>query len=136
MEAGEGAPRRRRRRKRSNIIWYNLPWCNSVTTSIGRKFLALIDPPFGPSNPLSKIFNRRTIKISYSSMTNLSRIIAGHNSKILAGEAVVAPKRPWGNCSCPRRTREAQACPLGGECLEENIVYKATVKLEEGTAVE
>ena len=69
-------------------------------------------------------------------MPNLSRIIDGHNSKILAGEAVVAPKRPWGNCSCPRRTREAQACPLGGECLEENIVYKATVKLEEGTAVE
>ena len=69
-------------------------------------------------------------------MPNVSRIIAGHNSKILAGEAVVAPKRPWGNCSCPRRTREALACPLGGQCLEENIVYKATVKVEEGAAVE
>ena len=27
-------------------------------------------------------------------------------------------------------------CPLGGQCLEENIVYKATVKVEEGAAVE
>ena len=63
-------------------------------------------------------------------MHNFSRIIAGQNSKIWAGEALVAPKRPWGNCSCPRRTREAQAGPLGGECLEENIVYKATVRME------
>ena len=130
-EAGGEAPRKRRRRKKNHVIWFNPPWCNSVTTSIGRKFLALVDRCFPPSNPLNKIFNRNTIKISYSTMPNLGRIIDSHNARTLASKEERPPKRPWGDCSCPRRTREANECPLGGECLAENIVYKATVKVNE-----
>ena len=64
-------------------------------------------------------------------MPNLGRIIASHKTKVV-------PKRPWGNCSCPKATREAGECPLGGECLEECIVYQATVKVkvDEATGVE
>ena len=127
-EAG-GAPRRRRRRK-NNIIWFNPPWCASVTTDVGRKFLNLVDASFPPSNPLSKIFNRKKIKVSYSTMPSLGRIIAGHNNKVITDQAKVEPKRPWGNCSCPKKTRVAGECPLGGECLAECIVYRASVKVK------
>ena len=101
-----------------------------MSTNIGRKFLSLVDRCFPTTHPLNKIFNRRTVKISYSTMPSLGRIIEGHNSKVLRGEVAEVPKRPWGNCSCPRRTREAGECPLGGECLAENIVYRASVEVK------
>ena len=127
----EAAPRRRRRsKKKTNIIWFNPPWSNSVTTDVGRKFLKLVDSCFPPGHRLHKIFNRKTIKVSYSTMPNLGRIIASHNTKIINSKVKVVPKRPWGNCSCPRATRDAGECPLGGECLEECIVYQATVKVK------
>ena len=129
-ESGRLAPRKRRRRKKNHIIWFNPPWCSSVTTNIGRRFLNLVDRCFPTAHPLSKIFNRRRLKISYCSMPSLGRIIEGHNSKVLRSEVAEVPKRPWGNCSCPRRTREAGECPLGGECLAEGIVYKASVEMK------
>ena len=129
-ELGGLAPRRRRRRKKNHIIWFNPPWCSSVSTNVGRKFLNLLERCFPATHPLSKIFNRRTVKISYSTMPSLGRIIEGHNSKVMRGEVAEVPKRPWGNCSCPRRTREAGECPLGGECLAENIVYRASVEVK------
>ena len=132
----EAATRRRRRRRRTNIIWFNPPWSNSVTTDVGRKFLNLVDSCFPPGHQLNKIFNRRTIKVSYSTMPNLGRIIAGHNNKVIASKIPVVPKRPWGNCSCPRATRDAGTCPLGGECLAESIVYGATVKVKVAPEVE
>ena len=135
-EAGGVTPRRRRRRKKDKIIWFNPPWCNSVTTDVGRKFLNLLDTCFPPSNPLSRIFNRKKVKVSYSTMPNLGRIIAGHNSKVIASKVVKVPKRPWGDCSCPRKTREAGECPLGGDCLADCIVYKASVAVKpRGVAV-
>ena len=63
-------------------------------------------------------------------MPSLGRIIAGHNAKVIASKVKVEPKRPWGNCSCPKKTRVAGECPLGGECLAECIVYKAEVKVK------
>ena len=129
-EAGGAAPRRRRRRKRNDIIWFNPPWCNSVTSDVGRKFLNLLDACFPPSNPLSRIFNRKKVKVSYSTMPSLGRIIAGHNAKVIASKVVKVPKRPWGDCSCPRKTREAGECPLGGDCLADCIVYRASVEVK------
>ena len=136
-EAGGAAPRRRRRRRKKNdIIWFNPPWCNSVTTDVGRKFLNLLDTCFPPSNPLSRIFNRKKVKVSYSTMPSLGRIIQGHNAKVIASKVVKVPKRPWGDCSCPRRTREAGECPLGGDCLADCIVYRASVEVKPRGVVE
>ena len=132
----ETAKRKRRKRRRDNIIWFNPPWSNSVTTDVGRKFLNLVDSCFPPGHRLNKIFNRKTIKVSYSSMPNLGRIIAGHNSKVINSKIPVVPKRPWGNCSCPRATRDAKECPLGGECISESLVYQATVKVKVAPEVE
>ena len=81
-EVARGTRRRRRKRNKNDTIWFNPPWCASVITDVGRKFLNLVDSCFPPSNPLSKIFNRKTVKVSYSTMPNLGRIIASHNAKM------------------------------------------------------
>ena len=129
-EVAKGRTKRRRRRNKNDIIWFNPPWCNSVTTDVGRKFLNLLDACFPPSNPLSKIFNRKKVKVSYSTMPNLSRIVAGHNAAVIASKIKKVPKRPWGDCSCPKKTRDAKECPLDGECIADSIVYRAAVKVK------
>jgi hypothetical protein len=49
-----------------NITWFNPPYSRNVETNVGKRFLELIDRHFPKSNPLSKIFNRHNLKLSYS----------------------------------------------------------------------
>ena len=78
-----------------------------------------MDECFPPQNPLSKIFNRQTIKISYSGSPNMQKIISIANAKILRAE-----ETPQRSCSCTKNA----VCPLDGRCLEKNIIYHAKVK--------
>ena len=69
---GTQTPKRNRSRK---IIWFNPPYSKSVHTNIGKAFLNLIDKHFGKSSRLNKIFNKNTVKVSYSScMDNMEKI--------------------------------------------------------------
>lgn len=118
------APKRNRQRK---IIWFNPPFCQTVKTNVGAKFLALIDKHF-KGTPLGKYFNRKTIKVSYSCLPNLDAIISGHNKKLLkstiepqAASAATAAQ----NCNC---RGGLQNCPMNGNCLKSGIIYKAAVK--------
>ena len=71
-----------------------------------------------------KIFNRNTIKLSYSCMPNIKQIIDGHNKAILKITETVQPQKNEGNtCSC----RNKEDCLLNGECLVSEVVYQATV---------
>ena len=76
-------PNRQRKRQRDNILWYNPPFSKNVSTNIGHKFLNLVDKHFPKDHKLRKIFNRNTIKISYSCMNNTMQIIDSHNKRIL-----------------------------------------------------
>ena len=76
----EGTKKKRRRYK--NEFWYNPPWNMNVQTKIGEAFLKALDSEIKPDNPLRKVFNRHTIKISYSNMPNMSKVVSTHNSKI------------------------------------------------------
>ena len=44
----------------------------------------MLDRSFPPDNPLSKLFNRHTVKVSYKCMPNMATSIARHNSKVLS----------------------------------------------------
>ena len=81
QQASERTPDRRSRRR--NIIWFNPPYNKNVKANIGRAFINLIDRCFPANHKLRKIFNRNTIKLSYSCMPNLKQIIDGHNKTIL-----------------------------------------------------
>ena len=74
---------KRKNRQRNNILWYNPSFSKNVSTNIGHKFLSLIDKHFPKDHSLRKIFNRNTIKISYSCMNNTKQVIDNHNKRIL-----------------------------------------------------
>ena len=111
-----------KKNRKRNILWFNPPFSETVKTNVGAKFLSLIDKHFKKDTPLGKVFNRNTVKISYSCLPNISSIISGHNRKIIK-QQTQTPVQQF--CSCRQGTR---ACPLEAKCLEQSIIYKATVK--------
>ena len=121
------APARRKNRQRNDILWYNSPFSKNVSTNIGRKFLGLIDKHFAKDNKLRKIFNRNTIKISYSCMNNTKQIIDNHNKRILKSsehnDTPTSKTKDNKTCNC----RQKDACPLDGNCLQPSVIYQATV---------
>ena len=92
-----------------------------MKTNIGKEFLKLVDECFPPENPLSKIFNRKTVKVSYSTTPNMEQIIAGKNAKVLNDQQNETPSK---SCSCPK----GKVCLLQNRCLEKDIIYQATVE--------
>ena len=114
-QPGRGTKRQRHR----NVIWFNPPYSQNVTTDVASRFLKLINKHFPNHHKYHKLFNRKTVKVSYSCMPNMGSIIAAHNTKILSP----SNPTPVRSCNC----REPQRCPLDGKCLSSCIVYKATV---------
>ena len=112
-------PTKRKRNRKKNIIWFNPPYSRNVSTNIEKKFLHLVDKHFPRSNKLHKIFNRNTVKVSYSCTDNMAKIIKNHNKK---ATSKVAPTSPQCNC------REKDTCPLNGNCQATSVIYQAKVK--------
>ena len=55
-----------RKNRRKKIIWYNPPFSKNVARNVRRTFLKILDEEFPESHVFHKIFNRNTVKISYS----------------------------------------------------------------------
>ena len=72
--------------------------------------------------PLSTIFNKNTVKISYSCTRNVKFIISSHSKQILH------PKPQQYGCNC----RDKNNCPLDNKCLTLQIVYQADVTNDTG----
>ena len=111
------------KKRHRNTIWYNAPYSKNVQTNIGRTFLNILDKEFPKGNPLHKIFNRNTVKVSYSCMTNLKQNIDGRNKFLLHDKKDAQTK----SCNC----RNPSDCPLAGNCLKESLIYQATVTTED-----
>ena len=119
-EENEEAQGRARRRRTRDVIWFNPPYNQNVTTDIAKQTLKLLDKHFPKHHRYHKIFNRNKVKVSYSCMNNMAAVISGHNAKVLAPAVDAAATR---KCNCSARAN----CPLRGECLTECVVYRATV---------
>ena len=72
-------PQDSRKNRKRKEIWFNPPYSTEVKTNIGARFLKLVDHHFPINNPLRKIFNRNTLKVSYKCTPNLANIISSHN---------------------------------------------------------
>ena len=116
-EPPEDHSRKKRRRKRK-VTWFNPPFSMHVKTKVGKEFLKLVDTAFPPSNPLHKLFNRHTLKLSYRCMPNMASAISRHNKGILQKNLVMDP--PPCKCDTP--------CPVGGKCRMKDVVYEARVE--------
>lgn len=120
---------KKKRQRKRDIIWFTPPYSASLTTNLGREFLKLIDKNFPISNSLSKIINRKTIKLSYSCTANMTTIMQNHNKKILSNTITSENKNI---CNCQDKSK----CPIPDNCCAEKVVYQATVKHPDGkTAV-
>ena len=84
--------------RKRKITRYNPPFSKNVKTNIGQSFLKIIDEEFPTSNPLHKIFNRNTLKISYCCMPNIKQTLDGHNKGILSKS--VKPNTTAITCNC------------------------------------
>ena len=134
----------RKNRQRKNFLWYNPSFSKNTSTNIGYKFLALVDKHFPKDHKLKKIFNRHTIKISYSCMNNIKQTIDNHNKRILttpmqldntataAAAAAAASIDNNKTCNC----RQKSTCPLDGNCLQSSLTYQATVTRNDNNTTE
>ena len=73
-----------------------------------------------------KIFNKHTLKLSYSCMPNMKSIISSHNKALLSDYHRSQTQTNKKECNC----RKKDQCPLDGKCLTQNVVYQATVSTQ------
>ena len=106
-----------KRKRKRNMIWFNPAYSKNVETNVGKTFLQLVCRHFPKEHPMHKIFNKNIVKISYSCMRNIGSIISSHNKNILH------PKQTSFGCNC----RNKENCPMNGECLTTNIIYRPDI---------
>ena len=117
-------PRRPKKRVRvRKVIYFNPPWDDSIRTNIGASFLRLVDKHFSPGSGLRSVFNRQKLKVSYSNMPNIKRIISGHNNKVLN----IGRSLRIEGCNCQGGV---QSCMLDGHCQTHSLVYKGELKYD------
>ena len=115
--------KRRGKNRNRKVIWFNPPFCRLANINIGKYFLHLLDKNFNRDNPLSRIFNRNTVKISYSCTKNMSNTLSNHNKRLL-NELITRDRNPdMESCNC----RNKEECPSGGLCNSRNVIYQACI---------
>ena len=92
-----------------------------MKTDIGRKFFNILEKNFPKDHVLYKILNKNTVKLSYSCMPNMGRILKNHNKAVIADTENPDEVQ---HCNC----RDKSACPLEGNCLAKSNVYGADVE--------
>jgi hypothetical protein len=65
------------------------------------------------------------VKVSYSCLPNIASEITSHNKRIIHKEETSSAP----TCNC----RSKNSCPLAGNCLQKNVIYKCTVKSDNTT---
>ena len=107
--------------RQRNIIWFNPPYSKSVKTNVGKYFLKLLEKHFPKRHKMNKIFNRNTVKISYSCMPSMKAVTNRHNKRVL--QKRIDNPDPVRTCNCPN----ADECLFGGICLEKDVQYVAEI---------
>ena len=100
---------------KSKLQYQQLKENNQNKKNIGRIFIILTSKHFSPSHKFVKIFNKNTIKHSYSCILNIRLKINGHNKNILQPK----PTKPQKLCHCLVK----EDFPMNGLCLASSILY-------------
>ena len=142
--------KRRNRHKRQH--WFNPPHSDNLRTNVGKKFIDIVKSEFTEDHVLHQIFNKNTIRLSYSCMPNMSKKVSMHNGKVFQQfmeeeqnlqnqnlqnqnlqnaqnqnlqQNRKKKKKKEKSCNC---TNGVASCPLDGKCIsEKSIVYSCKV---------
>ena len=117
----EGSCQKTKRKRK--VIYFNPPYSLGVSTRIGAIFLKIFDKCFAKPNPLYKIFNRDTVKVSYRTTPNMKQIVTGHNTHILSRNKQEQEQTDKKTCSCPK-AKKNKAKAISAELLELNLKNK------------
>ena len=101
-------------RRKRKIISFNPTYSNNVKSNVAKQLLRLVRRHFPKGHKLNKIFNKNTLKVSYSSMRSMSSILTSQNKKILA------ENENQYECNC----RNKNECPLENKCLTPRVIYE------------
>ena len=115
----EGNKKQKRKNRPRKILWFTPPYNMEVVNNLGKEFFKLLKRNFPATDPLHKIFNKNSIKLSYSCMPNINSIINKSNIMKLNKEK----HKETSKCNC----KDKAGCPLKGKCQQECIVYKVEV---------
>ena len=90
--------------------------------------MKLIDKHFKHNNILHKIFNRKTLKISYFYTKNIPELINNHNQEIIKEFHNRMNNNnnndsKQNDCYCKTRMN----CPMNGLCNLDNVVYQGII---------
>ena len=118
---------RQKKPRSRRVTWFNPPWNSAVKTNVGKQFLRIIDTSFSASNPLRKVFNRSSVKVSYKCMPNMSSAVSSHNAKLLREDQ---PQQLTQGCNCQGGP---DSCPLTpAQCQKDNIIYVTSITSPDG----
>ena len=90
--------------RKRKITWCNPPFNINVATNVAKTFLTLIDKHFPKNKRLSKIFNRNTIKVSYSCLPNAKQTISNNNHRLLQLQRMKESTQDSKLCNCRQKT--------------------------------
>ena len=72
-----------KKNRKRNILWYTPPFSENVKTKIGGTFFYLLQKHFPKDSALYKLINKSNVKLSYSCVSSMRKIISSiNNSKI------------------------------------------------------
>ena len=89
----------KKKNRQRKVIYFNPPFSKSVETNIGQKFLKLVKKCFHKGHPFRKIFNKNTIKVTYSCLPNMGVRIAGQNKQKINSDVET---ENIGKCTCKK----------------------------------
>lgn len=94
--------------RKRKVIWFSPPFKKR-----GKTFLKWIDKHFHRSHKLNKIFNRNTIKVSYSCTENISKIVERYK------KVTKTNTKTQQDCNC----RMKEKCPVNDSKCNAKKVY-------------
>ena len=104
-----------KRDRELNIISFSPPFCRAVSANVEKRFIQLLRHHFSLSNKLHKIFNKNTVKVSYSYTQKVVSIVKSHNKKLINTSI-----KNTLQFDCKKK----HEYPLDPKCRTENILYK------------
>ena len=119
-ELKEGGSKKKKRHRK--VTWFNPPFCRSVKSNLGKQFLRIVTEVFTSSHPLRKIFNKDSVKLSYSCLPNMgTKILANTNRKFLG-------KMETNLVDCIGHRRGATCPEQDGKCNRRDNVGKSSTR--------
>ena len=118
---------KRKRSRKREVNYYTPPFSLNVKTRIGGCLFFLLKKHFPKGSNLHRLFNRNTIKISYSCLPNYDCILKGINKNKIGKVSSKTPK----TTECNSLGVCKRSCIAKNVCEKSSVVYKATVHVND-----